>query len=235
MKTPISILLFLLTAEILFSQNTGIVVYEPFNVKDSVNQATVIKIDKNCLKWNISLLGRGCFAFDYERLLSQALTMEFEAGITYRDLIFESIFESESSDIYDYSDNSDNVRLGYIIGADLRFYPTEGDFEGLYISPMLRYRFYQSEKEFDLNDKVVTFSNDYNMSDVGFIVGCQRESDYSEVLWDWFFGVSFRRFEYKDFSEVYEENSYDITGYESKDKKMGLPAIICGFKVGFTL
>src|ERR1700722_9966426 len=47
------------------------------------------KMDKNCIKWNWSVLTRGVFLINYEIYISNNLTAEVGVGICYRDFLFE--------------------------------------------------------------------------------------------------------------------------------------------------
>lgn len=226
MKYLVFFLILFLTIN--FSHAQGVVVYEPFNATDSLNPKTDIKIEKNCLKWNLTLMGRGAFAFDFERTIIPTLSFEIETGLTYRDYIYEI----RTDDIYLDSDfANDQVSFGYMVGGALKFYPVEGDLEGIFFSPLVRYRTYNIDKAFDLNSNTVYYPNDYNMTEMGFTVGIQA-MNWSQIVGELYFGVSYRTTRYLTYNEVYDNNG-SLIDYAKQNQMSKAPAFLFGYTIGF--
>jgi hypothetical protein len=222
-------LIFVFVSIATFSQSkdsTKVIIYEPFKSGQTLDTKKDIKIDANCLKWNWSLLGRGVFALNYEHLLSTQLSFELGAGLTYRDYFYET---GKGEDGIGES-SKDKVDLGTYFEGNIRFYPGEGDLEGFYISPFLRYRSYniQSLIENYSTSKESYYSNGYKISDVGFNIGVQRESWLSGVMIDYYFGVAYRHFVADN---SYYDSTKEIVLQEKSDTWQ--PAITLGCKIGF--
>jgi hypothetical protein len=230
MKIHTVILILLLTEMHICAQDPGIVVYEPFTVSDSIRQ-NEIAATRNILKWNLGLIGRGCFAIDYERVLGNSFTIELEGGITYRDFIFELLVLESDPEVMLFGEN---IKASFMAGVGLRYYPNS-DYEGFYFSPVIRYRNYYSDSEYDANGSPEKYNTSYNMTDIGFIIGGQEDWGWSDILTDFSFGISLRHFNYYENTEIYDNQSYQFLGYDSKLVSKNLPAVIFGYKIGFTL
>jgi len=218
-----------------------VITYDPFNTS-STDPKKDVKPDKNEIKWNLSLLTRGIFLFNYERVLSEHISLEAGIGGTYRDYSFEFYNEGTESDNsffwgqnFNYSDYNITIKPGVAFEVSPRIYPTDGYFEGFYFAPVFRYRNY------NIIAKDPVFNNDstgetqtikgsqnigYHTSEYGFLIGYQTEQwAWYDITWDYYFGVSFRNNTYKDLK--YEGNTLTIV-----DKTKSFPSIMLGIKIG---
>ena len=216
-----------------------VITYDPFNTS-TIDTKTDIKIDMNTIKWNVSLLSRGIFLFDYERVITKHLSLEAGIGITYRDYSFEMFNNAMMSNNSFYLDNNETntnlvIKPGFAFNASPRIYPTDGYMEGFYFAPIFRFRNYniQLEDPVFYNDSTnadQTFrgSNNfgYKTSEYGFLIGYQTEqSSWFDITWDYYFGVSFRNNTYKDLK-------YKGTSLTIVDKTSSFPSILFGIKIG---
>ncbi|MBI9068052.1 MAG: hypothetical protein JEZ09_12220 [Salinivirgaceae bacterium] len=231
MKYLSCLLLLFLVVKICPAQNTGVVVYEPFNATDSLNPRTDLKINQNALKWNLGYLGRGCFSFAYERSIISALSLELEAGLTYQDYIFEELSDLDAFET-DYTDGENEINIGYNLAIALKYYPVEGDLEGLYFSPMIRYRTYNNQQEFELNNIISTYPNGYNMTDYAFVCGLQG-GGWSDLTSEMYFGVSYRVDHVKQFNYI-NDNDGNRIGYDVQSITNKKPVLLFGYKIGYT-
>ena len=217
-----------------FSQtkdSVKVYIYEPFKSGQSIDVKKDIKVDHNCLKWNWSLLGRGVLAFNYERLITSKLSFELGAGLTYMDFLYEL---GQGGDALGGDTKSYDVTLGPYVEGNLRFYPTEGDLEGFYLSPFIRYRNYNLSTTFDdsglsSGSGKNSYNSSYNMTDIGFNIGVQRETWITGVMVESYFGVAYR---YRVVNNPYVDyvNSTPVVIQEKTSK--WVPAITFGFKIG---
>jgi hypothetical protein len=199
--------------------------YEPFNPNKTIDTKKDIKIDQNCLKWNWTLLGRGIFALNYERLITSTFSFELGAGLTYKDLYFEQWQEAQDEYSYSAGDNR-KIKMGPYLEANLRFYPTEGDLEGFYISPFFRYRKYNNQS---LMSDDNWYSTNYTMNEIGLNFGIQSESWLTGLMVDSYFGIR-----YGNRVMDVPESNYINSGYivdQVKTKKW-MPGIMLGAKIG---
>lgn len=227
------LIIFLVYSTNLFSQKTDtakVIVYDAFNANQTVNLKKDLVYEKNIIKWNLSMLGRGAFEMDYERCISDKLTFEVGAGLTYIDFIREV---SANSD--DFTFENTKFKYGPLLTADLKFYPkTVLGFEGMYVSIPIRYRGYSSDKEITYNilnlygiDQNVTstFHNNAQHFEYGFIVGSQT-GNYWDLTWDYFFGVGLNSMTLNQ--PVFDDNQVPSQVSEHRTR----PIIFFGFKLG---
>jgi hypothetical protein len=197
-------IIFLIYAVNVFSQHTTdsakVIVYDPFNANQTVDMKNNVKHDKNIIKWNIGMLGRGAFEMDYERCLSDKFTFEFGAGITYIDFI-EDVYSDISGNSNNFTSDNSNYKYGVLLTGDLKFYPKSVlGFEGLYVSIPLRFRNYISTENITYTPQNTngssqsftgTFQNNQSHVEYGFIVGNQTGRYWGDIVWDYYFGVGF--------------------------------------------
>ena len=206
-----------------FSQtkdSTRVFIYEPFKSGQTIDPKKDIKVNKNCIKWNWSLLARGVFAFNYERLISSQLSYELGAGLTYRDYMYEL---GQGND--DFIDGSSKVSLGKFMEGSLRFYPKEGDLEGFFVSPFIRFRNYNIETI--LED--INYSAGYKMTDIGFNIGVQREAWYTGIMVESYFGVAYS---YRVADQPYVDNNGTTSLVIQNKSNKWIPIFTLGFKIG---
>jgi len=154
---------------------------------------------KNLLKWNYCLLGRGIFMINYERHLTNILTLEIGLGVTYSDFIFTSFYDVVgSTNSYQTtttpSGNTVTTSLlsspfenstkhsGMAFELTPRFYVNKDQFEGFYVSPYFSYRNYNYSLTVQETDNTTgayvvnsrSFDNlNYSFIDVGGKIGYQ--------------------------------------------------------------
>jgi len=216
---PLFLIVFSLKSLGQSKDSTKIIIYEPFKAGQTLDPKKDIKINHNCAKWNWSLLARGVFALNFEHMFTSNLSFELGGGLTYRDFFYET---GKGNDIISNNDNA-NIKVGPYLEANLRFYPSEGDLEGFFVSPFVRYRGYHVGSAVD----EIKYSADYSMSDVGFNIGMQREAWNSGILVESYFGVALR---YRVSNEPIIE--YDPTLVTPNETKSWVPTITLGFKIG---
>jgi hypothetical protein len=193
--------IFLIYTTNLFSQHTDsakVIVYDPFNANQTVDVKKDLVHEKNIIKWNIGLLGRGAFEMDYERCITDKFTGEVGVGLTYLDFIREA-FTNLNGATTDFSFQNTTIKYGPLFTADIKFYPKSAlGFEGLYISIPVRFRSYASARKITYEipnpggnyiETTSTFQDNSNYFEYGFIVGNQTNIYHGDVTWDYFFGV----------------------------------------------
>lgn len=216
----------------LYSQDTSkatITTYEAFNPQ-SIDPQTDVKKDLQLLKWNISLLSRGAFHLNYERALTKLFSVEAGAGIAYRDYQTE-LFHL---DIYDFSndfyDQDFTVAPGFSFDVNPRVYP-EGTLDGFYFGPCFRYRKYNiSVEDYQYYNEVIsstitipgTSNVGYSNKEIGFLIGYQSDSWWSDIVMDYYFGVTLNTQKYNEINSI-------SGGFDSKQKTV--PAILLGLKI----
>ncbi len=204
-------------------------IYEPFKSGQSLDVKKNIKVNQNCFKWNWSLLGRGVFAINYERLITSNFSFELGGGLTYRDYMYEAGRGDELFGTGSRSDaKTDKIKLGPYLEGNVRFYPSEGDLDGFYLSPFVRYRSYNIENMLDNK----YYNAGYNMTDIGLNIGIQREVYSSGVLVDSYFGVAYRN---RIATMPYSITDYNntITTVTTVNTNTWVPTLTLGFKIGF--
>lgn len=189
-------LLLALTLKAQTDSSNKVVVYKPFNLKDTAEVELEKEIiqEKNMLKWNYSMLFRGVFLFNFERYLKRKLSFEIGVGPAFRDFFYELSRENNA-----YIDNNIIVKTGIMLEGGLRYYPVEGDMGGIYISGSAKYRKYNSYSEIILgNAPGYTVNTGYQMSEVCFIAGKQWEYYSHRFTYDAYLGVAYGTSSYND-------------------------------------
>ena len=99
--------------------------------------------DWNIIKMNLSALATGTFSFQYERALSNKISLAL--GVKFRpsaSLPFKSTIESFLDTLSEGAaiDFVRNAKIGgYAITPEIRFYLGKGAMHGFYLAPFLRY------------------------------------------------------------------------------------------------
>ena len=172
--------------------------------------------DKNLISLNTYLLGRGIFALSYERMLTPMHSLAISAGMTYRDLIFETFQKDEispsNSNGYNYiSKSGTKSGAGYMFDVNYKFYPKSyDDFEGFYLSPGFIYKHYSYSDKFEQsslsgntynsnntyssgNSKTIEQPVTYNLSELSLKFGYMYESWwYDGLIIDFYCGFGYR-------------------------------------------
>jgi len=218
---------------------SNVITYAPFSTK-TVDPQKDIKIDKNCIKWNIGILSRGVFLFNYERVISEHFSIEAGVGATYQDYFYglNSDLETTGSSLFNDNSNTKNqqvIKPGFAIELSPRIYPRDGYMEGFYFAPIFRFRkynyMYDSPQFYnDSTNMYQTIKGSQNLghtsTEYGFLIGYQTDQSYwYDMTWDYYFGVSYRTNSYKDLS-------YNGTSLTLINKQNTIPTILFGIKVG---
>ena len=171
--------------------------------------------DKNLISLNTYLLGRGIFALTYERMLTPMHSLAISAGLTYRDLIFETfqkdeIYPSKESGSSYGNKTGTKSGAGYMFDVNYKFYPKSyDDFEGFYLSPGFIYKHYSYSDKFDQSSLAgytynsgYTYSSSsknieqpvtYNLSELSLKFGYMYESWwYDGLIIDFYCGFGYR-------------------------------------------
>ncbi|PWH81387.1 DUF3575 domain-containing protein [Brumimicrobium oceani] len=98
--------------------------------------------EKNIIKLNLGELFSSDFSLYYERQLTNKLTFEVGAGLTYNDF-FGHLF---SPSLYAPEAYAVDKKMGNSFAVGLRFY-TSRTFDGFYIAPEYKYRKYHWSDE----------------------------------------------------------------------------------------
>lgn len=190
--------------------------------------------DKNYVNFNPYLLARGAFVIGYEYVLHPKHSFIVEAGLTYRDFIFEAA----------HNDNIDfgtgKVNLGHYIAANYKFYPKDyNDFdEGFYISPGFISRQYNLSHEVEYYDgneyRIQEVDASYSFTDYSFKMGIVRESWWiDDLITDVYFGVGSRTRVFNEYEIVPNDaaSGDHVVVTETTEK---IPALYFGVRIGFT-
>jgi TonB family protein len=214
--------------------------------KDSMRRT-----DKNCVKWNWSILDRGVFLMDYEFYAQKYLTIELGAGLTYRDFLFELTngVDETSSDNNSNSNQSSGVQLipvsysqegtpspKYAIEGGLRYYPHGFDnFEGIYLEGTLSYRDYSFPNAPELQEGQSMVPG-YSMFDTQFKFGYQYVGWYTDLVTDFYFGFGIRSATLNYYETEYITNNSGLGGNSVStvpaSKSVTLVQPLFGFKLG---
>ncbi len=226
------LLLILLISSFAFAQQDGIKVkvFDADEVKSEYStKRKGILGDLNYIKINPYLLARGAFTIGYERILHPKHAVEVNAGLTYRDYIYEN-FEAFDSDY------QSTVNVGHIIDFAYKFYPKfYNDFEGLYLSPGFLIRNYNIEKEvyYTYNETKIV-DGGYSMKETYLKFGYVHESWWiDDLILDTYCGIGMR-----NISSMEHEIIYGVNGKSDEMvnflKKSSVPAIYLGVKIGWS-
>jgi|GEM_PF-4227365 len=191
---------------------------------------------KNFIRFNMYLILRGAFTVGYERILSNKHSVAIDAGLTYRDFLYESFIGEDF-----LTDSDTKVGIGNYFEISYKFYPKDyGDFdEAIYISPGFIKRSYDlsTDAEYYNGNDYSTENVDvgYGMTEAYLRFGYLRESwIFDNVFMDAYFGIGYREI---------TANSYELMdsplggGAEQVVRNReteGVPALYAGAKIGFT-
>jgi hypothetical protein len=160
------------------------------------------------IKWNVGLIARGVFMFDYEVRLSKKLSALIGCGVTSRDLIFEI-----SRDINIGSGfGRTNAKGGFAAAAGFRFYPvSHTNFKGLFFQPTASYREYRLTDKtvynynyYTGNNTSLKYSPSYKLYDVELQLGYQFGGSATSIHVEVYSGFGYRTAKYKG-TEYYDE------------------------------
>jgi len=195
---------------------------------------TIHHTDKNCIKWNWSVLTRGEFLLDYERYLGGNFTMELGAGITYEDFLFEATYNSTSAD-FSTNFNYGSPSLGLGGEAGLRYYLTGYDnMEGLFIEATVSYRPYSFPNAI-FKPNTGTIIPGYDFLDEQFKFGYSNSSFFSNFVTEVYVGVGIRNATIGNYAEEEVSGStiFNMTTlYVPETTHVTYIQFLLGFKLG---
>jgi hypothetical protein len=242
-------LLFILFVSIcLLSKGQTIHVFKPndpnqSSVETPAHKDSMRMQDKNCIKWNWSLLARGVFQINYEIYLAGNLTAELGAGITYRDFEFEftkTLGNSNADSIQQFNGSSSvygTAGIGYSGEAGLRYYLSKYDnMEGMFLEATVSYRSYSFPNSTYISQEINTpssFVPGYKFLDEQFKFGYCASHWWSDVITEFYVGVGIRNMTANAFVYTmpnYITNTPQAVGLTFKET---YPQPILGFKLGF--
>lgn len=218
----------LLLCLVLFVSAQTVTIYDPYS---ATKQASVVNGPevRNNLQWNFSLLTRGAFALQYERKINDYIGVEGGLGITYMDLMTE---------LYSFDDYSETKEYngGLFLSGALKIYPKQmDDFEGVYASPIFRYRTYSTTTSlyesyydgFSYVDAGEDFTQNYRATDMALLIGYQYEGD-SGILWNTYLGAGWTKKRYEQYEFNTTTHDWEVNVYDR-----GIPNIFYGVSLGF--
>lgn len=188
MKKLFTVLFLLANITISAQETVKIVTYTPYN-SGSISSKPTRPYPKNSVKVNPFLFARGLVMFNYERQLTDYMSIEGGLGLIYsHDMLFE--FSYNMSPEYDELETGykkTEMRPAYEIG--LKFFPgNDGFLDELYISPMYSYRSYRFNRSSDTHEKF-----GYDFTDINLRVGIQDENWWSwNIYYDMYLGLGYR-------------------------------------------
>lgn len=209
MKLHLLFILLFLTVQFVEAQDPTapkVTIYKPFNANESVNPDKVYE-EKYCAKWNFYLMGRGVFNLSLERMLTKQLSAQAGLGVTYRDWIFE--FFNEEMLSAEQNDIDQNISFGPMFNLSLRYYPKDGELEGMYISPMIRYRKYNMTTIPAAYTQEKEISIGYKMMEYGFLFGYQWNNYFWDNMSDFYVGVGLSNLTYQKYEEINASGDHD--------------------------
>lgn len=202
------------------TDTSRVVVYEPFQSSVEYDTEDISIEQANCVKWNLALIGRGVFLFNYERMFFDQLTIELGFGATIRDYIYEAI-ALDMLLVEDFYREDIIVNKGFAFEIGPRFFPGGYEnFNGVYFQPLYRLRKYYQYLKHDIDVG-------YSFRDACFIMGFQYDSWDWNINWDIYFGAGISSLEFVEL----EYNEID-DDYESKRYRKDRPLLLFGLKVG---
>lgn len=200
-----------------------------------------ISSDKNYVNFNPYLLLRGAFVIGYEHMLHDKHSLGVEAGLTYRDFVFEfgdAAFEDDDSN--KFGREGVKAEVGRYLSVNYKFYPKDyNDFDGgLYLSPGFISRTYKMNYEVEYYDglsyRYATINGNYSFTDYSFKMGYCRESwFFDDVITDIYFGAGARKRVVNSHEVVQSSLTSDETIVRTSETT-NVPALYLGIKIGFT-
>ncbi len=177
-------------------QNNGATIHVFYPSKEtlppsSAQQDTMRHTDKNCIKWNWSVLTRGEFLLDYERYLGGNFTLELGIGVTYEDFLFEATYNSTSGD-FSTNPNYGSPSPGLGGEAGLKYYLTGYDnMEGLFLEATISYRPYSYSNAI-FKPATGSVIPGYDFLDEQFKFGYSESHLLTNLITEFYVGVGFR-------------------------------------------
>ncbi len=221
-----------------FAQNekTDAYQYVPPNQEAPSKLVLPKHVDKNCIKWNYSLLIRGVFLMNYEFKITDKLTGEAGLGLTYRDPVFEAF------QLHPYAFRSSlatppgNTVLKPCAEAGIRYYPGFfNDFNGVYLSPAISYRTcsFKDPLKSGLNGAFpYSYNAGYSLLDFQLKLGIQYRGFWRRgILTDIYAGLAWRYAMVNELVEVRNAPLYNAS-YQKYTSVVNYTVMLLGFKTG---
>ncbi|MCT4583044.1 MAG: hypothetical protein N4A35_16660 [Flavobacteriales bacterium] len=228
---------------ITFSQTDTIVRKSLFSENSDTTEVFLVnrvpKPFKNVFSYDLLGITWGERKISYDRLITKYLAINFSAGYTKEDLIYNM---SNAESIYEYSydfldgEASHRATLGYMYSFGIKRY-LKTSFYGTYISPVISIAEYKAKAYKRLNGSYkddYDFTDEYNVNnrsitDFKVELGYIYYSD-KHFFWNANVAAGLRKSREQFFSEI---DTYPQTyTYIQNDVSTLLPLITFGFKIG---
>lgn len=189
-----------------------------YNSDTSAQILTKPKVNMNVVTWNFSLLGRGAFAFEYDRKINDYLQFMAGAGLTIINPWYSYKYFVMDYNGYDLK----SVRPGLLLEIAPKFFPKLlDDLDGFYISPMYRYKTYHmiDQDVFALSNTEEEFKHSTYSHDLALTFGAQFERGYFDTFWSFYLGAGY---------------SFGKEKFQGQTSKMNPLLILLGGRIGFS-
>jgi hypothetical protein len=196
---------------------------------------SVKHIDRNCLKWNWSVITRGEFLINYEIYLTGNLSAELGIGITYEDFLYETTYNQTSAN---FASNSAYGAASPSLGGEggLRYYPRGyNNMEGIFLEATLSYRAYSfpNSNFTPISGKLVP---GYDFFDCQFKFGYVTTSWFNDFVTEFYIGIGIRNATVRSYESVLIQSPNSPYGYEEYQPQtvhVTYPQPLLGFKFGY--
>lgn len=204
--------------------------------------------DKNLITFNSYMLPRGIFSLGYERVFHSMHSLNINAGLTYRDFIFEAFNESKYNFLSGARDRT--VKANFMMEGNYKFWPKHySEFEGPYLSPGFAIKNYTMTDKIDASALYnygstavsgVEQEVSYTMTEVYAKFGYMYESWWlDDVIVDIYCGFGLRnvQLDYYTIEEIPQSSSYSYTNTAThkvvpQSTQLSVPAVYLGAKIG---
>lgn len=189
--------------------------------------------DKNFARLNYYLLARGAVTLGIERILHDRHAVSVDAGLTYRDFIYEIMFDEG-----EFEFEGVDVKVGTYLDLAYKFYPRRyHNFDGeFYLSPGFIARNYNIAQNVTFHDGTISrtqkVDKGYGMREAYLKFGYVNPGlFFDDLILDYYFGFGLRDVQSKGY-EIQDA----VSGGQRivpTEKVQSLPAIYMGIKIGF--
>lgn len=187
-----------------------------YNSDPSAQILTKPKLNMNIVTWNFSLLGRGAFAFEYDRKINDYLQIMAGAGLTIINPWYSYKYFVMDYNGYDLK----SVKPGLLLEIAPKFFPKLlDDLDGFYISPMYRYKTYHMIDKYDLLNSEEEYKHSTYSHDLALTLGVQFESGYFDTFWSFYLGAGY---------------SFGKEKFQGQTNEMNPLLILLGGRIGFS-
>jgi len=163
---------------------------------------------KNLVKWNVAALALKNFSFQYERAVSNKISVAGGLRFALKSTLpFSSALEDAIDDEETWNSIKDFKTANFAITPEVRFYLGKQVFQGFYVAPFVRYANYTAEVPYTFEvegiQEIIPLSGNVNTFTGGVLLGAQWKLASRIHLDWWILGPS------------YGSNSGSITGKKS--------------------